>query len=337
MKKVFYILTNQKPEIKETESIYQETELLKENFGGESFNIYPKNKSFPFFSIKFFQMEKLKELNQEDNIIIFQHACLRKFDFPQEKKYKLIYSISSSIWFKKPSNIAFFEKHIDLIIVNNERDYLIAKKDLNIPVYLVRPFVSFPTQEVSITREKVFNGNEFRIIIASAPWTGRQYYTKGFDLLFNLVKNYPELHLTILMRKVLLEELYELIKYYDIGDRIKVVNEYVNVYNEMNEAHAGFLLAKNNGIVKSFPNSLMESLIAGNPIICNSTLAVSDYVKFHKCGVVLNDFSYNSLKNSYLSLRNNYDIYRQETLKVKRMEFNKESYIEQYKKIFVKL
>lgn len=337
MKKIFYILTNQRPEIKETESIYQETALLNKHFGGESFNIYPKKNSFPFFSIKFFQMEKLKELNHEDNIIIFQHACLRRFDFPKEKKYKLIYSISSSVWFKKPNNIAFFEEHIDVIIVNNDRDYLIAKRDLNIPVFLVRPFATFPTEEVIIKREKVFDGKDFRIIVASAPWTGRQYYTKGFDLLFNLVKNFPELHLTILMRKVLLEELYELIKYYNIGERVKVVNEYVNVYKEMNEAHAGFLMAKNNGIVKSFPNSLMESLIAGNPIICNSTLAISDYVKFYKCGVVTNDFSYNSLKNSYLSLRNNYDIYRKKTLKVKRMEFSKESYVDQYKSIFAKL
>ena len=95
----------------------------------------------------------------------------------------------------------------------------------------------------------------------------------------------------MIWRGLLLNELRERVERRGIGDRVEIVPERVAINDYLKRAHAAVLAAKRSDIVKAYPHSLLESLVAGKPVILSAALPMADYVRQHRCGIVVEDVS----------------------------------------------
>ena len=112
--------------------------------------------------------------------------------------------------------------------------------------------------------------------------------------------------LILLWRGLLLDKLLERIERLGVEDRVEVVTDRVNVNDYLRRAHAAVLLAKRGDIVKAYPHSLIESLVAGKPVVLTSALSMSDYVRQQDCGIVIDDVSVPGLLAGIEALRLRY-------------------------------
>ena len=133
------------------------------------------------------------------------------------------------------------------------------------------------------------------LLMASAPWVADQFDLKGVDVLLDVAAQDKALDLILLWRGLLLDELRERIARRGIEDRVEVVTDRVNIDDYLRRAHAAVLLAKRGDIVKAYPHSLLESLVAGKPVILSDALPMADFVRQKGCGIVLDEVSSGAL------------------------------------------
>jgi glycosyltransferase involved in cell wall biosynthesis len=175
---------------------------------------------------------------------------------------------------------------------------------------------------------------ELVLLMASAPWIDRQFDLKGVDLLLATAAKLPFLRLVLLWRGVLADELASRVQRLELGERVEIVNRKVEIGDYLKKAHATVLLAKHGGIVKSFPHSLIESLIAGKPILLSRTIAMSDYVNKHRCGVVVRGMDLESLSTAIGILIQDYEELSHNAARIDSAEFAVETMIENYRRIY---
>ena len=144
----------------------------------------------------------------------------------------------------------------------------------------------------------------------------------------------PFLRLILLWRGVLADQLASRVDRLGLGERVEIVNRKVEIGDYFKKAHATVLLAKHGGIVKSFPHSLIESLIAGKPILLSRTIAMSDYVNKHRCGVVVRGMDLESLSTAIGILIQDYEDLSHNAARIDAAEFSVETMIENYRRIY---
>jgi glycosyltransferase involved in cell wall biosynthesis len=111
----------------------------------------------------------------------------------------------------------------------------------------------------------------------------------------------------LLWRGLLVDELATRVRALNIGDRVEVVNAKVDVGAYLQRAHATVLLAKRAEIIKAYPHSLIESLYAGKPVLTTNVIAMADFVRQRRCGIVLGRLDVVSLLAALAKLREDYD------------------------------
>lgn len=126
-----------------------------------------------------------------------------------------------------------------------------------------------------------------RLLVASAPWTLDQFTGKGFDALLAAAAARPDLHLTLLWRGLHTQEIHRRVAAQGLAERVRVMDQAVDVDAELGRVHAAALLPVQPGLVKSYPHSLLDSLAAGKPVLVSKLLPMADYVARTGCGVVV--------------------------------------------------
>ncbi|MGH9809906.1 MAG: glycosyltransferase, partial [Terriglobia bacterium] len=177
-------------------------------------------------------------------------------------------------------------------------------------------------------------GGELTVLMASAPWVEDQFDLKGIDALLDTAAKLPSLRLIMLWRGVLLKELLDRVERRGIGDRVEIVTEHVDINSYLNRAHAAVLPAKRGDIVKAYPHSLLESLIAGKPVILSDALPMADYVRQEKCGVVVDEVTEQSLLQAFDQLRTRYDEFARAVRRIDPQIFSENTMIETYRRIY---
>jgi glycosyltransferase involved in cell wall biosynthesis len=112
--------------------------------------------------------------------------------------------------------------------------------------------------------------------------------------------------LILLWRGLLLDQLRERVARRGIDDRVEIVPERVEIDDYLKRANAVVLAAKRSDIVKAYPHSLLESLAAGRPVILSAALPMADFVREHRCGIVVDNVTSRSLIWSVQELRSGY-------------------------------
>ncbi len=83
-----------------------------------------------------------------------------------------------------------------------------------------------------------------------------------------------------------------------LADRVEIIQEKADISGVLSRCHAAIVLSATAGEIKSYPNSLMEALAAGRPVLLSRSIPMSYYVEDNGCGKVIEDLRLDELVNA---------------------------------------
>ena len=217
-----------------------------------------------------------------------------------------------------------------MLVVSSPRDLLILKKWGFENCIHIRPGIKVDR----FNNTPVNNDSIFTIVAGSAPWTRAHFKKKGFEILLAVVKSMPHVRLVLLWRGILFDEIQERVKHFDLIDRVEIINEKIDVNQVLAHAHAAIVLADRPDIVKSYPHSLIEALVAGKPVLISNTIPMADYVKEHGCGQVVYELNTITLQKSIHTMIDNYADEQAAAMRVSQWDFSLERMLNEYATLY---
>jgi glycosyltransferase involved in cell wall biosynthesis len=330
---ILYLLTAPPPPFAGTDAVQQDIDVLRCAFGAKILNLSPLNSSTRRFPKQLFGVHRVRELRRLERHCKINHiffSMLYPFPILRLLRNPVFYTVTGSLdAYSRPRGISRLSK-LAAVIVSNERDARIVK-GWGLGNCSIVP----PGLDVSTLRpRKLALGRELTLLMASAPWIAGQFEDKGIDLLLQAVARLPYLRLILLWRGVLADELARRVAVLRIGDRFEIVDRKVDISSYFARVHATVLLAKRGGVVKSFPHSLLESLFAGKPVLLSNTIAMSEYVSGHGCGVVVDRMELAAVAAAIDILMRDYEELSFNAAQSNPAEFSVEAMIENHRRLY---
>lgn len=283
---VLYLATSPPPAVEGSDAVFQEIELLRSAFGGEIVNLFPLARPSRRVPLPLFGATKLRPLRKAEAACRLNHIFFSiPYVFPVlHFAWKpIVYTVTASVAEGERSKHAERLARLKRIVVASPRDARILDSwGLN-NVSVVPPAVE---ARIEPCPRPALDGT-FTLLMASAPWVSEQFVSKGVDVLLKAAAALPYLRLILLWRGVLLAELKTRVAALGVGERVEIADGPVAVGDYLARAHAAVLLATESDVVKAYPHSLLEALIADRPVIVSETIAMADYVRERDCGVVV--------------------------------------------------
>lgn len=159
---------------------------------------------------------------------------------------------------------------------------------------------------------------EFVLLAGSAPWTKRQFETKGFDLLLKVLAQIPQTRLICLWRGTLYREWFNRVQSFGLADRVETIQDKADISGVLSRCHAAIVLSETAGQIKSYPNSLMEALAAGRPALISRSIPMSYYVEDTGCGKVVEALCQEDLVNAIGEIMDDYSNFTRAALQAGR-------------------
>lgn len=94
------------------------------------------------------------------------------------------------------------------------------------------------------------------------------------------------------------------------------------------------LLAKEPDIVKAYPHSLLESLVAGKPVLVGRRIPLADYVRQRGCGIVVEDVGVAALTAAIAALGERYPDLARNAMSVGADAFSVTSLVENHRRLY---
>lgn len=328
---IVYYLTILPPSTPEVEAVAQEVEVLRDSFGGEVVYVNP-NRHLPLSLPRVaFGLDKLRQIRDRESEIEVHHLFNPDpFPFPLLRALRrpVIYSLTGGMR-KKPINVSFFNSLNAVTVADNRSlDYLRSIGVKN--AFRVQPGIDTDR----FTSSSIPLRSEVRLLVGSAPWTPVQFQKKGIEALLDATRKCPRLRLVFLWRNVLTEEMERRVRRMGLQKRVDVLNEKVDVNRILASVHASIALATDPSVIRPYPHSLMESLVAGKPVITSRSIALADYVEQEGCGVVVESIDSASILDAVETLTQTYDNLLQATQMIERSEFSQQKTIASYQKVY---
>jgi glycosyltransferase involved in cell wall biosynthesis len=168
---------------------------------------------------------------------------------------------------------------------------------------------------------------KFKILNATCPTKSRDLHKRGIPL---LVEAAPEVdaEFSLLWRNK---------KPHPINSPPNILN-FHKIILDMNKVYADHHCTivpytKLDTELKLIPNSAIESLAAGKPILVSSTSGISEIVKVHKCGVVFEPTSA-GVRAAIGELRKNYSKYQKNCRVLAERIFSEDTFLKSYESIY---
>ena len=242
----------------------------------------------------------------------------------------MVYTVAASLdRGMKPSAIGRL-KELHRIVVSNSRDAEVLSS-WGLSNFTVIP-PGIDTSRISPNR--LAADRDLTLLMASAPWVAEQFDLKGIDVLLEAVARLPFLRLILLWRGLLFEELMARVERHGVADRVAIVNKRVDVSDYLQRAHAAVLLAKRSDIVKAYPHSLIEALVAHKPVIVTNAIPMADYVRQHQFGIVLDDVCLDSVIAAIDGLKNQYDDFTRNAKLIGPDSFSVQSMVNKHRELY---
>lgn len=302
---VLYLLTAPPPPIEGTDAVFQEVTALRTAFHGDTFNLFPFARPSGRIPKWLYGLHAIGELRARERAHRLNHIYFAvPYVFPVLRALRnpLIYTITASCQrYPRPRNLARL-RALHRIVVSNDRDATALESWGLTNVSIIPPGID----NTRITMRPLPLGEDLVLLMASAPWVARQFDLKGLDALLEAAARLPFLRLILLWRGLLLAELKERVQRVGLTGRVEIVDRKVDVNAYLARAHAAVLLAKEADIVKAYPHSLLEALVAGKPVITSARIPMADFVRQHRCGLAIEEVSSAALAAAIVDLRDNY-------------------------------
>lgn len=330
-----YLCSSPFPQIKGTDAVYNEINTLHNQFGGSVHSLYPFKKPSSRFPILLYGVHNYRQIKKlEKEVSCHQVFAPSLFHIPilYRLKKPIIYNIVAGIGKNVKLPQKYYLDKITLFIVSNEADKDILNKQGIQNVEIVTTGIKTENFE---KHSLVYEG-KLNLLLASAPWEMKQFYSKGIHLIFEYLKSHPNVHIYLLWRDILAEHAVDLIKQYGIQDSISFINKNVNVNKYLKKVHGSILICNDRTLVKANPHSLIESIAAGKPVICSSNIPFSSFVKSRKCGVCLEEFNLESLDNAIKKFTEGYHKLSNVAYAIDPYIFSTDRVKDQYQKLYTK-
>lgn len=240
-------------------------------------------------------------------------TALKKYDrevdifhifFPYVTNFRVLRYLSKPVVYSIATGMNAKRSGLSCALVvssSHEADLLRSRGFQNVNV--IRPGIDLSQIHVSSPSKP---DTEFVLLAGSAPWSMRQFETKGFNLLLKLLTRLPQIRLICLWRGELYRKWSDRVQSFGLADRVEIIPEKSDISGILSRCHAAVVLSAKPGLVKSYPNSLMEALAAGRPVLISRCNPMSYYVEDNGCGKVIEDLRLEELVNAVGEIIDNY-------------------------------
>jgi glycosyltransferase involved in cell wall biosynthesis len=323
---IVYLLPTLPPKSAKAEAIAQEIELLRRHFRGEVVHVNPNiglpRPLIPRLGFGWHSLPKVFKLAQQATLFHFFNPDPFPYPFLLTLPKPVVYTITAGV--ESRPNLAFFRR-MAVVTVPDERTLAQLQGWGLTNVALQRPGIA--THRFTHNPLSLGASESLRLLVASAPWTLAQFSSKGFDALLAAAQTLPDLHLTLLWRGILADEMRQRVARLGLSERVMVVDQTVDVNMALAQVHAAAIFATGAGIIKSYPHSLLDALAAGKPVLLNRTIPMADYIERKGCGVVAEGVTPAAIVAALVQLRANYATYAHGATAVGQRDFTEEAAI----------
>jgi hypothetical protein len=284
--KYLYHLTMPHNPFPHLEAVWQEASLLERHFGGRKLNVNPDHLLPLRIPRKVFGLHLFFQLLKLDRLVRLHHVfhptpyC---FPYLHLIKKPVIFSVVGGLQERFAPPAKKLGRLAACIIVADNSQKQILKRQGFPKVEVVRPSIDLQNLVSAPLPWK----RPITILMASAPWNKRQFASKGITLLLDAAQKAEWMRLIFLWRGVLTQEMRDMIHERRLQDRVQLIDREVRIGRELSKSHLAALMVSDNSVVKSFPNSLMETLAAGRPVLTSKLLPMGKLVQERGCGVAL--------------------------------------------------
>jgi glycosyltransferase involved in cell wall biosynthesis len=332
---IAFLLPTPRPVDPETDAYAQEIAVLQHKFGGEILYINPNNalpRHLPFQIPRpvfgFHQMHRLHRMEKSCRFFQIYSPTLYPYPILARLRRPVIYTLTGGAELRT-RDVDFFKRLAAVTVADaTSLERLRASGIEN--TFLVRAGIN--TSRFSDCPPPP--GNNFHLLMASAPWTRAQFESKGVDALLAAAQKQPDLRLTFLWRGILTEEMEERIRLSGVEEQITLIDRRVDVNTVLGGVHATINLATTPDIVKAQPHSLLESLAAGRPVLVSRAIPFSAYVTDTGVGEVVETVTPGDILDAIERLRENYSARRNAAVTHGSTDFTLESMVDSFTTVY---
>jgi len=289
--RVLYISPTTPPKVQGTDGLFTEIGYLREFFGGDMISLFPTRSLPPLIPVSLYGMHLITALKSYDEKVDIFHLF-----FPHIVNFRILRSLSKPIIYTVISgmDVKCLPRSglpCTLVVSSSQEADILRSRGFH-RVHVVRPGLDL--SQIQVTPPQELN-SEFVLLAGSAPWTRRQFETKGFALLLKVLTRLPQIRLICLWRGKLFREWSDRVKSLGLADRVEIIQEKEDISGILSRCHAAVVLSATSDLVKSYPNSLMEALATGRPVLVSRCNPMSYYVEENSCGKVIEDLCLDEL------------------------------------------
>ena len=330
---ILYLLTAPEPAIAGTDAVFQEVTALQEAFGGTRLNLNLRKRPGGPWPPQLFGLHNLGAIRHAERSCQLNHVYhSTPYYFPvfHLLRNPIVLTVVAGLMGRKPPRDLANLRRLDRIVVSNSRDARQLSSWGLTNHTIVPPGVDVSALSVGTLPLT----GPLTLLMASAPWTAEQFDLKGIDALLDAAAHDKRLNLILLWRGLLYDELRERIARRGVAERVEVITNHTNVNDCLRRAHATVLVARRGDIVKAYPHSLLESLVAGKPVILSDAIPMADYVRQRGCGIVVNEASSAALAAAIEALRSNYEVLAGNARSIGSHAFSQRAMIDLYRDLY---
>ena len=331
--RVLFISPSPPPPVPGTDGLFTEIGYLRNSFDGDLISLSPF-RSLPWIvPVKLYGIHHLFKLKKYESGADIFHLF-----FPYLVDFRILRHFSKPVIFTITSGVE--PAHLPstwppcTIVVSSDGEAGILKSNGMEEVRIILPGID--TSRITITSPPATD-QDFVLLMGSAPWVTSQFGSKGFDLMLEVLTKIHHVRLVCLWRGRLYHEWCEKVRAAGLSGRVEIINEKANISEILSRCHAAMVLAVQADLVKSYPNSLMEALVAGRPVIVSRSVPMSSYVDHTGCGKVLERFSVDEMVHAINEMRDHYTELRKTALLVGRRDFSDIRMVNEYWDLYKKI
>lgn len=312
------------------EAVAQDIGGLLTRVDGRCLHITPPERFRRIFPERLFGLWLLPALRRSEaatDIFHLFHGGLRHFPMLRYLRRPIVYSLVAGLRPDRPVD-ARPTGALATLTVTGPRDAALARSWGATHVTTLRPGIDlarFPRAAM----QGYSPGEPFKVVVASAPWSESDFARKGVDALLDAALADDRLSLTFLWRGRLLESMRARIAARGLAERVTIIDRRVDMAAALADAHAAALLVNDSSIVKAYPNSLMEALVVGRPVLVSTQIPMSDEVSAAGAGVVTQGATPTNAQEGLTRLMANYAEYAGRAQALPRERYSRERWLDE--------
>ena len=310
------------------EAVAQDVAGLLTRVDGRRMHISPPERLRRIFPERLFGLwllPALRRIGAETDIFHLVHGGLRHFPLLGFLTRPIVYSVVAGLRPDRPINAGPLGAAATLT-VTGPRDAALARSWGAARVVTLTPGIELARFPHAAPRAYSL-GDPFSVLIASAPWAEVDFIRKGVDALLDAASADDRLRLIFLWRGRLFESMHARVAARGLGERVTIIDARVDVAAALADAHAAALLVSDSTIVKAYPNSLMEALTVGRPVLLSAQIPMSDDVGGEGAGVVTPGASPEDVRAGLTRLMANYADYAGRAQALPRERYSRERWL----------